>query len=105
MADAWLYTAVGTLAVAGALFIGALWSSLRVLGRISAVERSLLVLVTQIEQLNERLTREVKQRAAQVRVDNAEEERSISQQAADHLALVPAPSAPAGRPSRLRRRI
>lgn len=105
MQVAWLITVVGSLAVAAALLAGAVWSSVRVLGRISHVERSLLTLVTQVEQLDERLTREVKQRAAHVRVENAEEERTIAQQAAAHLAHQGPQVVPLERPKRVRRRM
>jgi len=104
MDQAWLITAVSTLAGAGALLIAALWSSVRVLGRISTVERSLLLLITKIEQLDERVTREVKTRAALTRAETVQEERSIAEQAGAILANEGAQVVPLARPTRVRRR-
>ena len=105
MADVWLYTAAATLSVATALLIGALWSSVRVLGRISTVERSLLLLVTKIEQLDERLTREVKTRAGLTRAENAQDERTVAEQAGAILAREGQQVLSLERPKRVRRRI
>ncbi len=102
---AWIITAFAMLAIASILLACALWAHTRVLGRISHVERSLLLLVTKIEQLDERLTREVKQRAANARAENVEDERTIAEQAREHLAREGAVVVPLARPTRIRRRI
>ena len=63
----------------------------RVLGRISAVERDHLRYQTAVEQLDVRITREVKARAGLVRAEAAREERTLVDQARDHLTE-PAPN-------------
>jgi len=100
----WITIASTLLAIAALLLSAALWTQVRVLGRVSEVERSLLLLVTKIEQLDERLTREVKQRAALAGAAEREDARSISEQAAAVLAREGNSAAPLGRPSRSIRR-
>lgn len=98
LASLYASIAIGTLAVL--MLAGALWQAYRVLGGISAVRMALMELSTQVEQVDERLTREVKQRAGQAGAAKLADERTILDQAQAHLVAVP-PSAPAaGRPSR-----
>lgn len=78
--------AAGLSAVAFLVLAAAVWMHGRVLGRISAVERDHLRYQTAVEQLDVRITREVKARAGLARAEAAQEERSLVQQAQDHLA-------------------
>jgi hypothetical protein len=78
--------AAGLSALAFIVLAAAVWMHGRVLGRISAVERDHLRYQTAVEQLDIRITREVKARAGLARAETAEQERSMEQQARDHLA-------------------
>jgi len=102
--DLWIITASALTASAIFLLVAALIAHARVLGRISEVERSLLLLVTRIEQLDERLTREVKQRAALAGAAEREDQRSIAQQASEVLAKEGPSVVPLARPKRFIRR-
>lgn len=98
------FAAIGISAVAVLMLAGALWQSLRVLGTISEIRMGQMVHTTALEQLDERITREVKQRAAVAGAEKAREERSIAEQAQAILTQQGNSAAPAGRPSRLTRR-
>lgn len=73
--------------------------SLRGVGGMSTLRSEVIVLATRLEAVDERLTREVKQRAANVGVAKREEEASLMQQAQTILANQAAPAAPQ-RPTR-----
>lgn len=85
-----------------ALF-AALWVVARGAGRIALLRSDLLVLVTQVEQLDLRITREVKTRAGLTRAEKAVEDKDVSEEARAILAnetnVQPFP----GRPKRTRR--
>jgi len=86
--------AFGLSAAAVFLLAAAIWMHARVLGRISAVEREHLRYQTAVEQLDIRITREVKARAGLARAEQAQDERSVLDQASAHLADLPANVAP-----------
>ncbi len=85
-----------------ALF-GALWVVARGAGRLALVRSDLLVLVTQVEQLDTRITREVKTRAGLTRAESAVEDKSIAEQAHAILAKENPVLAFPDRPKRSRR--
>jgi len=100
-----LYIAPILLAVAVLLLAGVLWRSIRVEGGISRLRMQLMELQTEVEQLDTRITREVKTRAGLSRAENAMEEKTLTEQAHAQLAL-PSNSVPiSGRPKRQYRRI
>jgi len=86
-----------------ALF-GALWVVARGAGRIAQVRSDLLVLVTQVEQLDTRITREVKTRAGLTRAESTLEDKSVIEQAQAILAKENPPLAFPERPKRPLRR-
>jgi len=77
---------------------------IRVLGKVSEVRRSLLEYQTAVEQLDTRITREVKARAGLKRAEDAADERNLLQQAQDTLALNAHVAPPTARPSPIQRR-
>jgi len=79
---------------------GALWSWIRVQGSISLARIAVMELNSKVEQLDIRITREVKTRAGQTRTEAALDDKSILEQA--HLLLDGngAPAQPPGRPKR-----
>jgi len=85
-----------------ALF-GALWVVARGAGRLALVRSDLLVLVTQVEQLDTRITREVKTRAGLSRAEGALEDKSVVEQAQAILAKENPPLEFPARPKRSRR--
>ncbi len=95
------FAAIGIAAVAVLMLAGAVWQSVRVLGGISEVRSAILVHTTALEQLDERITREVKQRAGAAGAAKVAEERTIAEQAQAILAEQGNSAAPVGRPSRL----
>lgn len=97
------FLALGLSALAVLMLAGAIWQSVRVLGRMSAVERDLLRYQTAVEQLDIRITREVKARAGLTRAADAADERSVLEQATAILAEAD-PSVTALRPKRTARR-
>jgi len=80
----------GLSAAAFIVLAAAVWMHGRVLGRIGAVERDHLRYQTAVEQLDVRITREVKARAGLARAEVAQEERSLVDQAQSHLQEAPA---------------
>ena len=78
--------------------------AIRGLGGISALKSEMIVLSTALEACQERITREVKTRAGLAGAAKAEEERTILEQAQEHLAEHPNVEVLGGRPKRLFRR-
>ena len=103
MLETWYYIALGLCALAVLVLSGALYTTIRVLGKISAVERELLRYKTEVEQLDIRITREVKARAGLQRAADVADERTVLDQARATLAEDPPRVGAVGRPSRLRR--
>lgn len=97
------FIALGLSALAVLMLAGAIWQSTRVLGRISAAERDLLRYQTAVEQLDIRITREVKARAGLARAADVADERSVLEQAQATLAEAD-PSVTLLRPKRTFRR-
>lgn len=95
--------ALGLFAVAILLLAAELWMHGRVLGRILAVERDLMRYQTAVEQLDIRITREVKARAGLARAESVADDRSIREQSEAILAQQPAPVIPLA-PARRHRR-
>ena len=92
------------LAIALLLLLGAFWVSLRGVGGISTLRSELMVLRTHLEQLDTRITREVKTRAGLASAEKAQEERTVLEQAEAELRIVPTPPANQNRPKRQFRR-
>ena len=67
--------------IAVLMLFGALWVVARGSGRLAVLRSDLLVLVTQVEQLDTRITREVKTRAGLSRVESAAEEKTVVEEA------------------------
>jgi len=78
--------------------------AVRGLGGISALRIAQKELEAGLERVDERITREVKSRAGRAAAEKAEDERTLLQQAQEHLTIVPAQPPVAARPSPLRRR-
>lgn len=104
MLTTWFWVAAGLSATAVFMLAGASWLHVRVLGRILAVERSLLLHTTEVEQLDTRITREVKARAGLARAADAEESRSVLEQAQAKLAEEHPSVVALARPKRVYRR-
>lgn len=96
--------ALGLFAAAVFLLAIAVWMHVRVLGRVLAVERDHMRYQTAVEQLDIRITREVKARAGLARAESVEEDRSIREQSEAILAKQPAPVVPLVRPGLRSRR-
>lgn len=92
------------LGVAVLALFGALWVVARGAGKLSLLRSDLLVLVTQVEQLDVRITREVKTRAGLSRAENTQEDKSVVEQAQAILAKENPPLAFPERPKRPLRR-
>jgi len=90
--------------VAVFLLTAALWTHIRVLGRITTLRQAQMLIETTLEQLDVRLTREVKTRAALVGVEKAAEEKSIGDEARSILAAEATVVPLSGRPKRFMRR-
>jgi len=104
MLTTWFWIALGVTTGAVLALSAAVWTTIRVLGKVSTVERELLVYRTEVEQLDTRITREVKARAGLQRAADVADERDVLQQARDTLAEA-APVVPlTARPSRMLRR-
>jgi len=86
MLVAWPFIALGLFCAALLALAAAIWLHTRVLGSISAVDRQLLRYQTEVEQLDTRITREVKARAGLARAADAADERSIVEQSQSILA-------------------
>jgi len=95
---------LGLLTGAFLLFLAALWQTVRGAGKISVLRGDLILLTTQVEALDTRITREVKTRAGLTRAEKAEEDRSVEQQAQDLLREVGPPLPFPERPKRPIRR-
>ena len=95
-----LYIAIGLNVVAVFVLLGACWVSLRGVGDIAVLRSELLVLTTATERTDERITREIKARAGLAGAAKVEEERSIAEQAAAHLANPDVVALPTARPKR-----
>jgi len=76
-----IWFASGLLAVAVCLLFAALWVVVRGQGKITLLRGDLILLTTQVENLDTRITREVKTRAGLSRAEKAEEDRSVEEQA------------------------
>ena len=100
----WWITAVTLPALAVLLSATAVILHIRVLGSVSKVNRELLEYKTAVEQLDTRITREVKSRAGLQRAAEAADERSLMQTAQDTLQHNAAVAPPRARPSRIYRR-
>ena len=100
----WWITAVTLPALAVLLSATAVIMHIRVLGSVSKVNRELLEYKTAVEQLDTRITREVKSRAGLQRAADAADERSLAQMAQDTLELNASVAAPRVRPKRTYRR-
>ncbi len=100
----WPFIALGLSAAAIFMLTAAVIMNTRVLGRILAVERQLLRYQTEVEQLDTRITREVKARAGLVRAAEAEETRSIKDEAQARLHETDASVVSLERPKRAYRR-
>lgn len=85
MLESWLWVALGLSSAAVAALAAAIIMHSRVLGRILAVERALLLHTTSVEQLDTRITREVKARAGLARAADVDEQRSIVDEAQARL--------------------
>lgn len=83
--SAWV--SLSLLAIAVFVLLGACWVAIRGLGGIQALKSEQIVLRTALEACQERITREVKTRAGDASAAKREEDRSVLQQAADHLNL------------------
>jgi len=102
LTSTWIGAALAGVAVF--LLAAALWSHIRVLGGITTVRQSLMVLQTAVEQLDLRLTREVKTRAALASVEKAAEEKSVGEEARAILNAEATVVPLSGRPKRIFRR-
>jgi len=96
--------ALATLPAAFFMLLAALWVVVRGSGRIAVLRQELMVLSTALEQVEIRLTREVKTRAGLSRAENAAEERSVAEQATAILQDQPTVVPISGRPKRQFRR-
>jgi len=95
----------GTLAaIALLLLLGALWVSIRGMGGITALRQQLMVLQTHTEQMDVRLTREVKTRAGLASAEKRDDERSLLEQAQAELTKASDNVTPLARPKRSFRR-
>jgi len=97
------FVANAMLGVAVLLLFAALWVVARGAGRISLLRSDLIVLVTQVEALDARITREVKTRAGLSRAAEAVESKSLSEEAQAILAAETNVQPFPGRPKRNRR--
>ncbi len=96
--------ALGLLTGAFLLLLAALYVVVRGAGRISLIRQEQDRLEAKLENIDTRITREVKTRAGLTRAERAEEDRSIGEQAQDLLRQAPPPSLVAERPKRPIRR-
>lgn len=81
-----IYLAPAILFIAVLVLFAALLVVVRGAGGISLLRSDLLVLATQVEQLDTRITREVKTRSGLARAADAAEGKSIAEEAASILA-------------------
>lgn len=100
----WTIAASTVLTLCLLLALGAFWAMVRGMGGISALRIAQKELEAGLERIDERITREVKGRAARAAAEKAEDERTLLQQAQAGLTLVPTDVAPQRRPSPLLRR-
>ncbi len=100
----WTIAASTILVLCGLLALTACWVSVRGQGGISALRIAMKECEAGLERIDERITREVKARAGHAAAAKAEEERTILEQAAQHLQAQHTVVPIGTRPSPLRRR-
>lgn len=97
------YVASGLLALAVLMLFAGLWVVARGAGRISLLRSDLIVLSTQVEALDARITREVKTRAGLTRVAEGKDEKTLADEALAILNKDQHPLPFPARPKRIRR--
>lgn len=100
----WTIAASIMLVLCGLLALGACWVSARGVGGMSTLRIAVKECEAGLERIDERITREVKARAGNIAAAKAEEERTILEQAAQHLQAQHTVVPIGTRPSPLRRR-
>ncbi len=97
------FVANATLGIAVLVLFAALWVVARGAGRVSLLRSDLIVLTTQFEALDTRITREVKTRAGLTRAAETVGEKDLNAEAASILAQQPTVTPFPARPKRPRR--